>query len=49
MHALPVIAHLPTPVQVKQALWAGGIQRSNKPAERRNTPGLQSWEDLVRV
>ena len=33
--------------QVKQALWMGGIQRSNKPPEKRNTPGLQSWQDLV--
>ena len=36
-------------LQVKQALWAGGIQRSNKPAAKRNTPGLQNWEDLVRL
>ncbi len=35
--------------QVKQALWNGGIQRSNKPASKRNTPGLQKWEDLVRL
>lgn len=35
--------------RVKQALWAGGISRSNKPPERRATPGLQRWEDLVRV
>lgn len=33
--------------QVKQALWNGGIQRSVKPASKRNTPGLQKWEDLV--
>ncbi len=32
---------------VKRALWAGGIARSNKPPERRGTPGLQRWEDLV--
>jgi hypothetical protein len=32
--------------RVKQALWAGGIQRSNKPEGRRSTPGLQKWEDL---
>lgn len=34
-------------LQVKQALWAGGIQRSNKPEGKRHTPGLQKWEDLV--
>jgi hypothetical protein len=35
--------------QVKQALWAGGIQRASKPdaGGRRHTPGLQAWEDLV--
>lgn len=32
---------------VKRALWAGGIERSNKPPEKRGTPGLQRWEDLV--
>lgn len=31
-----------------QALWAGGIERANKPPERRATPGLRTWEDLVR-
>ena len=35
-------------MQVKQALWDGGIARSNKPEGRRNTPGLQAWSDLVR-
>lgn len=35
-------------MQVKQALWNGGIQRSNKPPEKRHTPGLNQWEDLVR-
>lgn len=34
-------------MQVKKALWAGGIQRSNKPPQKMNTPGLQQWEDLV--
>ena len=32
---------------MKQALWDGGIQRSNKPAGVRNTPGLERWQDLV--
>ncbi len=32
--------------QVKQALFAGGIARSNKPEGIRNTPGIQKWEDL---
>ncbi|KAG2434818.1 hypothetical protein HXX76_007703 [Chlamydomonas incerta] len=35
--------------RVKQALWAGGIARSNKPPERRATPGLQRWEDLALI
>ena len=34
-------------MQVKRALWAGGIQRANKSPEKMNTPGLQKWEDLV--
>lgn len=34
--------------QVKQALWKGGIERSNKPQHVRNTPGLERWQDLVR-
>lgn len=34
--------------QVKQALWAGGIQRANAPEGRRSTPGMHKWEDLVR-
>lgn len=32
--------------QVKQALFKGGLARSNKPAEVRNTPGIQKWEDI---
>ena len=36
-------------MQVKQALWDGGIARSNKPEGRRNTPGLQAWSDLVGI
>lgn len=36
-------------MQVKQALWDGGIRRSNKPKAVRNTPGLQQWQDLVRL
>ncbi|KAL3147226.1 hypothetical protein ABBQ32_002721 [Trebouxia sp. C0010 RCD-2024] len=35
-----------TAAKVKQALWKGGIERSNKPASKRNTPGLQKWQDL---
>ena len=35
--------------RVKQALIAGGISRANKPDGIRNTPGIRSWEDLVRV
>ena len=35
--------------QVKQALWQGGIERSNKPQHVRNTPGLERWQDLVRL
>ncbi|KAG2490862.1 hypothetical protein HYH03_010780 [Edaphochlamys debaryana] len=34
---------------VKRALWAGGIERSNKPPERRATPGLRGWEDLALI
>ncbi len=34
-------------MQVKQALWNGGIERSNKPQHVRNTPGLERWQDLV--
>ncbi|KAL3136487.1 hypothetical protein ABBQ38_005741 [Trebouxia sp. C0009 RCD-2024] len=36
-----------TAAKVKQALWKGGIERSNKPASKRNTPGLQKWQDLT--
>ena len=32
--------------RVKQALFDGGIARSNKPEVVRNTPGIRSWEDL---
>jgi hypothetical protein len=35
-------------LQVKQALWAGGIARANKSPESSSTPGLQDWKDLVR-
>ena len=34
-------------LKVKQALWKGGIERSNKPESKRNTPGLEKWQDLV--
>jgi hypothetical protein len=34
-------------VQVKRALFDGGIARSNKPEGIRNTPGIQEWSDLV--
>ena len=33
--------------RLKQALWNGGIQRANRPAEVAATPGLQRWEDLA--
>ena len=33
--------------QVKKALWAGGIQRANKPADKSNTPGMAGWQDMV--
>eukprot|EP00878_Enallax_costatus_P045881 GHUV01055403.1.p2 GENE.GHUV01055403.1~~GHUV01055403.1.p2 ORF type:complete len:123 (+),score=45.04 GHUV01055403.1:1487-1855(+) len=36
-----------TVAQAKQALWAGGIARSNKPPEKSNTPGLRDWSDLA--
>lgn len=35
--------------RVKQALFDGGIGRSNKPEGVRNTPGIQQWQDLVGV
>ncbi len=35
--------------RVKQALFDGGIGRSNKPEGVRNTPGIQRWQDLVGV
>ncbi|EIE18483.1 hypothetical protein COCSUDRAFT_38586 [Coccomyxa subellipsoidea C-169] len=38
-----------TAAKVKQALWAGGIQRSNKPKDKSSTPGLQKWEDLALI
>ncbi len=31
-----------------QALWDGGIERANKPADKRATPGMHGPEDLVR-
>lgn len=34
-------------LQLKQALWAGGISRSNKNAAKSSTPGLKDWSDLV--
>jgi hypothetical protein len=39
--------HMSVVHQVKRRLWAGGIQRSNKPEGRRATPGLKDWDDLV--
>ena len=33
--------------QVKDALWKGGIVRSNKAEGKRSTPGLTCAEDLV--
>jgi hypothetical protein len=45
-----VTAHPDWPVhRVKQALFDGGISRSNKPEDVRNTPGVQQWDDLVSV
>ncbi|KAK9868786.1 hypothetical protein WJX84_008270 [Apatococcus fuscideae] len=38
-----------TSAKVKQALWNGGIARSNKPAHKMHTPGLKSWEDLTLI
>ena len=35
--------------KVKEALFAGGIARANKPDEIRNTPGIRNWDDLVRI
>jgi hypothetical protein len=35
-----------TAAKVKQALFAGGIARANKPDGIRNTPGIKKWEDL---
>lgn len=35
-----------TAQQVKEALFKGGIARSNKPENIRNTPGIQKWEDI---
>lgn len=41
-------AHPNWPVhRVKQALYEGGIARSNKPEGVSSTPGIQRWEDLV--
>ncbi|KIY96369.1 hypothetical protein MNEG_11594 [Monoraphidium neglectum] len=34
--------------KVKRALFDGGIARSNKPEGRSATPGIRSWQDLVR-
>eukprot|EP00775_Hariotina_reticulata_P011179 gene11179-11329_t len=36
-----------TVAQVKQALFAGGIHRANKPPAKSNTPGINSWNDLA--
>ena len=33
-------------LELKQALFKGGIARSNKPAPASNTPGIHKWEDL---
>lgn len=35
--------------QVKRALFEGGIARANKPPGQAATPGIRSWEDLVRM
>ena len=45
-----VTAYRDWPVyKVKQALFAGGIARANKPEGVRNTPGIRGWDDLVRI
>jgi hypothetical protein len=36
-------------MQVKQALFKGGIGRANKPENIRNTPGIQKWEDVALI
>ena len=33
---------------MKKALWAGGIQRANKPPDKSSTPGMAGWQDMVR-
>lgn len=33
--------------KVKQALWNGGIERSNVHSSKLNTPGINQWSDLV--
>eukprot|EP00955_Chlamydomonas_euryale_P111058 366036-Chlamydomonas_euryale.AAC.13 len=38
-----------TVAEVKQALWAGGIARANKPPERGGVPGMRQWQDLALV
>ena len=43
-----LLTSLPLCCQVKQALWAGGIARSNRADGKGSTPGLRRWEDLVR-
>ena len=35
-----------TAAKVKKALFDGGIARSNKPENVRNTPGIRCWEDI---
>lgn len=40
--------HLLSLSQVKRALWAGGIARSNRADGKGSTPGLRAWQDLVR-
>ncbi|CAL5224236.1 g6888 [Coccomyxa viridis] len=37
---------IPPEKEVKQALWAGGIKRANKPADKSSTPGMARWGDL---
>ena len=50
MNKLPIVTKIEMlNSQVKQVLWAGGIQRANAPEGRLSTPGLQKWQDLVRV
>lgn len=47
-YSLHFFIHILLSPQVKQALWDGGIVRSNRTDGKGSTPGLRRWEDLVR-